>query len=114
VIISVLAELNTIVTDQCATLIVTLLRNFNRKVYTRSRGRGRFTLSHRHFKCPKLKRYLNQQKKKSSGSRGGGGGGSDLNKKSTGSANAVVEDSDMDSNRVFAVKINDTERRRQK
>jgi hypothetical protein len=29
VIISVLAELNTIVTDQCATLIVTLLRNFN-------------------------------------------------------------------------------------
>jgi hypothetical protein len=29
-IISVLAELNTIVTDQCATLIVTLLCNFNR------------------------------------------------------------------------------------
>jgi hypothetical protein len=60
-------------------------------------------VGHRRFKCPKPKGYLNQQKKKGGGSGGSGGGGSDSNKKSTGSANAVVEDRDVDSDGVFAV-----------
>jgi hypothetical protein len=50
---------------------------------------------HHKFKCPKPKGYLDSQKKNS--------GGGDSNKKATGSANAVMENHESDSDGVFAV-----------
>ena len=52
------------------------------------------------FKCNKPRGYLHAQKK---GSGSGGGGNGDSNKKSTGSANAVMGDHEMDSDGVSAV-----------
>lgn len=57
-------------------------------------------MGHRRFKCKKPKGYLDARKK---GSGSGGGGNGDSNKKSTGSANAVMEDHETDSDGVFAV-----------
>lgn len=61
---------------------------------------NRGEMGHRRFKCKKPKWYLDAQQK---GSGSGGGGTGDWNKKSTGSANAVMEDHETDSDGVFAV-----------